>query len=101
MGKRLNIELGQRVVNSGQKFSSRVKKPAKTVLYSLLFAISLLRKLTIRVLSREQARGQFDFAWPPYRSRKSCLGKHFRHSLVETKGLEPSTPALQRQCSPN
>jgi hypothetical protein len=33
MGKRLNIELGQRVVNSGQKFSSRaLDSPVKTVL---------------------------------------------------------------------
>jgi hypothetical protein len=31
----------------------------------------------------------------------SQSGDQSPHSKVETKGLEPSTPALQRLCSPN
>src|SRR4029078_5507348 len=63
-GKRLNIELGTQVVNSGQNYSSCMRKtrqnrPSTSRLPSLLFnktffSTILLRKLFIRLFSRPE-----------------------------------------------
>jgi hypothetical protein len=52
-----------------------------------------------------QGAPKFDFPMNPnplhrndLRSAIRCQSANYR---VETKGIEPSTPALQRQCSPN
>jgi len=72
-GKRLNIELGQRVVNSGQKFSSCFRKTRQnrpSTFVSTLFssATILLRKLTIQVLSRGRQGALSKSAFPKRKS---------------------------------
>jgi len=74
LGKRLNIELGQRVVNSGQKFSSlAIEKPAKTVLLRsfLHFTSFVMSRLETDVVSRSPDRDTRLTEGLPYARRPS------------------------------
>ena len=100
MGKRLNIELGQRGVNSGQKFSSRfLELPGLSVLHFYVFSDFPSSEVKYTGLEfRGKGSGGFSKS-PPRQNSKGILGNDLR--TVETTGIEPATPALQRQCSPN